>query len=117
LHIAAFGNALLEIVPLSLSRGVDWLKMKNPAAPAVKREAEEHVIVRFDWRAIVGPWDINAWRSRVVAATGDGSTRADAGHNDGRGHRGVREQGKRDDAGAIEDFKKASPRAWTQSRA
>jgi hypothetical protein len=27
--------------PLILKRSPNWLKMKNPAAPAVKREAEE----------------------------------------------------------------------------
>jgi hypothetical protein len=30
-----------ETVDLPLGPLLDWLKMKNPAAPAVKREAEE----------------------------------------------------------------------------
>ena len=32
--------------PYRFGRSTDWIKVKNPAAPAVKREAEE------DWRTI-----------------------------------------------------------------
>ena len=35
--------------PYRSGRSPDWLKMKNPAAPAVKREAEED-------------WGKNRWR-------------------------------------------------------
>jgi hypothetical protein len=37
-------------------RTSDWLKFKNPAAPAVRREAEEDV-GQTEWRAkVMGGW-------------------------------------------------------------
>jgi hypothetical protein len=47
-------------------RSPDWLKMKNPEAPAVKREAEE------DWGRERGPETPIAYRRP--------SSRADSGH-------------------------------------
>jgi len=56
-----------EAVALPPGPLFDWLKIKNPAAPAVKREAEE------DWgqreRAIIeeaGDWEASIARSAIA---------------------------------------------------
>jgi len=39
--LMAYGNSVADMYLLVGNRSPDWLKCKNPAAPAVKREAEE----------------------------------------------------------------------------
>jgi hypothetical protein len=46
--------------PYRSGRSPDWLKMKNPNAPAVKREAEE------DWGRVSRPWAATKGRSFVL---------------------------------------------------
>jgi hypothetical protein len=49
--------------PYRSGRSPDWLKMKNPEAPAVKREAEE------DWagdvNAPTSPWKVPRRSARI----------------------------------------------------
>jgi hypothetical protein len=46
--------------PYRSGRSPDWLKMKNPDAPAVKREAEE------DWGPIARIGQISKLKERVI---------------------------------------------------